>query len=154
MYVTLIIVSLLAEYGAAPCNATSVLSFDGTRCTPVECGGTLFAMSGMLYSPHWPNSAHEQTYCQWAVVLPDRNRRVRLVIDELTIEYDARGTCFWNYVIVYNTATANGAFIPPLFGRYCGNVPRPMTADGNVVHIWYSVRQPPAGGFSLSFYAT
>ena len=148
--------SLFTEYGAGPCNATSVLGFDGTSCSPVECGGTLFSMAGVLHPPNWPNQSPGQMFCQWAIVLPEMNRRVQVVIDQIDINSDSRNVCFWNYVIVYNTDTERGlSILPPIFGRYCGRVPPPpITAAGNVIHIWYSIRQPPGGGFSLSFYAT
>ena len=139
-------------YGSPPCNHTSVLSFDGSHCTPVQCGGTIFSISGHIQSPHWPNMYSNPVFCQWSVVLPEQGKRVKVVIDEIRLRRDY-SSCFWNYLIVYNTNASTG-LIPPWFGRYCGGVPPPpLIASGNIVHIWYQLRLPPDRGFTLSFSA-
>ena len=120
----------------------------------MECGGTLFAMSGVLQPPNWPNSSPNVVFCQWAVVLPDISKRVQITLEEIDISRDVRSTCFWNYVMFFDTTRASG--IPPLMGngRFCGTrPPNPLVASGSIVNIWYQSRLPPNRGFSLSFSA-
>ena len=140
------------EYEPAPCSESDVFAYDGT-CRSVRCGGTLYAMTGVLHPPNWPNSSSNRMLCEWAIVLPDPERRVRIVVDDI----DMRGGfgCFWNYVMVFDTSAAQ-AIIPPLLGsKMCGTTPpsEDLIATGNVVNIMYQSQDPPNRGFAFSFFA-
>ena len=109
-------------------------------------------MSGHIQSPNWPNMYSNPVACQWSVVLPQQDMRVKVTINEINLRKDY-STCFWNYLIVYNTNAKTGA-IRTRLGTYCGRVPPPpLIASGNNVHISYQLRLPPDQGFSLSFSA-
>lgn len=146
--------SFSIEFGPSPCNHTDVLDFNG-GCRPVTCGGTLYAMTGQLQSPNWPTPSSDNQHCQWAIVLPDPQSRVKIVVDEIDITNDSRGTCFWNYLMLFDSTVGMG--FPPLITerRMCGTDPPsdPLLATGNVVNVWYYVRRSTNRGFSLSFFA-
>ena len=93
--------------------------------------------------------------CQWAIVLPDPERRIRIVVDEIDIQNSSPAGCFWNYVMVFDSPDSQTA-IPPLLGnRMCGNNPpdEDLVATGNVVYIMYQSHSPPNRGFAFSFFA-
>ena len=96
-----------------PCNQSDVLGFDG-MCRPVDCGGTLYAMAGVVHPPNWPNPSPDTMLCQWAIVLPDPERSIRIVVDEIDIK-DVPN-CFWNYVMVFDSSAVENA-VPPLLGN-------------------------------------
>ena len=122
-------------------------------CRPVDCGGTVYAMAGVVHPPNWPNSSLDSMLCQWAIVLPDPERSIRIVVDEIEI-HDSFG-CFWNNVMVFDSSAVENA-VPPLLGnRMCGTNPPSgdLVATGNVVNVWYQSRFPPNRGFAFSFFA-
>ncbi|XP_041982769.1 cubilin-like [Aricia agestis] len=45
------------------------------------CGGTLTTSDGIITTPGYPGSTNLK-YCQWIIVLPNENRRVRLEIED------------------------------------------------------------------------
>ena len=141
------------EYEPAPCSQSDLFTFDGA-CRSIACGGTLYAMTGVVHPPNWPNSSPERMLCQWAIVLPDPGRRIRIVVDDIDIQSSSSG-CFWNYVMVFDSSAAQ-TVIPPLLGsRMCGTNPpsEGLVATGNVVHIMYQSQFPPNRGFAFSFFA-
>ena len=112
-------------------------------------------MSGFLQSPNWPQPATTTQQCQWAIVLPNPEAQIKIVVEEVDIDAGISGTCFWNYVAVFDTM-ASVTTVPPLLRpRICGTTPPPdpLVASGNIVHIWYYTRHTDNRGFSLFFSA-
>ena len=119
----------------------------------MNCGGTLYAMSGILETPNWPESAPANQLCQWAIVLPNPDSRVKIVVNEVDIQISSSGTCFWNYMMILDTAAQVGSVPPFLLNRICGTSPptEELIATGNTVHVWYYSRHTSSRGFSLQF---
>ena len=144
-----------AEYGAAPCGTNEVVDFAG-NCREVDCGGTVYSMSGVLQSPNWASAHSINALCQWSIVLPNPSASVNISIDSINIFRSNSGLCFWDYLIVFDTSEGNGRVPELLSGsRICGSVApsNQMVATGNTVHVWYQSRDTRDRGFSLSFSA-
>ena len=97
----------------------------------------LYAMAGVVHPLNWPNSSPHSMLCQWAIVLSDPERSIRIMVDEIDIEDDS--SCFWNYVMVFDSSAVENA-VPPLLGNgMCGTNPPSgdLVATGNVVNVLY-----------------
>ena len=142
------------EYGPAPCSQSEVYDFIGD-CRQVECGGVVYALYGVLQTPHWPESSNDEILCQWSIVLPNPEMRVSIEVQEMDISPGRSGTCFWNYLIMFDSSAITGAVPPLLTPKMCGTRPPAgqVVATGHVVHVWYQSVNPPNRGFSLSFSA-
>ena len=127
------------------------------NCREVNCGGTVYSMSGVLQSPNWPEPYSGDSLCQWSIVLPDPDATMRVTVDEIDIYQSRFGICFWDYLLMFDSSAGRGGVPPLLSGRLCGSTPPTgnMVATGNKVHVWYqSSRNRNNRGFSLSFSAT
>ena len=131
-----------------------MVDFAGT-CREVDCGGMVYAKSGVLQSPNWPEPYSTGVLCQWSIILPDPDATLSITIHEIDIVQSRSGTCFWDYLIVFDSSTGLGTVPDLLSGRVCGSNPPTgeMLATRNMVHVWYQSRNTNNRGFSLSFTA-
>ena len=144
----------IPEYGPAPCVEGELYGFQG-YCREVACGGTMYAMSGVLQSPYWPDPAPFFQLCQWAIVLPNTEANIAIVVEDIDINPGRGGNCFWDYLMIFDTKAQDGTIPPTLGDRMCGTTPPAgqMIATGNVVHVWYNSRDLSNKGFSILFSA-
>ena len=115
----------------------------------------MYAMSGVLQPPNWPHVSNDRILCQWSIILPNPEMNVSLLVDEIDIAEGRTSTCFWNYLLVWDSMAVDSGIPPWLIPRMCGRTPpdAPVTAAGHIVNVWYHTQFPPNRGFLLSFSA-
>ncbi|XP_072933024.1 cubilin-like [Epargyreus clarus] len=94
------------------------LTFNSSRPT---CGATVTTSEGFLTTPGYPRKSR-LGYCRWVIIVPDKNRRVRLEL--LDIDLKSQTIRFYNddsFVTLIQRLTSETISRPPQFIESTGN---------------------------------
>ena len=114
------------------------------------CGGTLFAPSGVLSSPGYPNRYNNSLRCLWRIST-DPIRRVALGNAGSMFEVEpgtTRHSCNHDWVAVYDGLSHRS----PLIGRFCGTMMPTVRSSGRHMLVEFSTDwQQRRKGFQLHY---
>ncbi|KAL9973890.1 hypothetical protein ACROYT_G020397 [Oculina patagonica] len=123
-------------------------SFTFHRTGTADCpsGGNLTASKGSLQSPGYPSSQYLQnTVCVWVITAP-RGEHVKLVFNEVDLEYCT--LCHCDYVEVREGASSDGQLI----GRFCIAKRIAVYSEGSQMWVKFKSDMSNEGrGFVASF---
>ena len=79
--------------------------------------------SGVITSPYYPSSYYNNQRCSWKITAGRSGDRVKLVIQDVEIEY-GRSSCPYDYILIQNGYLQSSGSNP---GRICGSPSGTMT---------------------------
>ncbi|XP_043479110.1 cubilin-like isoform X2 [Leptopilina heterotoma] len=79
-----------------------------------SCDGHLFAMTGVIRSPNYPENYPRSVTCEWIIEAPSKHQVILRVKD---FQIEKKG-CLYDYLEIRNGLYNNS----PLIGKYCGDL--------------------------------
>ncbi len=137
------------------CREGFGLSFDGTSCEPVNCGGKLTADSGNFQTPNWPKTYPFNIECEWTVQLSGASKTIQFTFDSSTygLTDNPPTPCVRDWVEFFDGVEDNA----PSLGRFCHKiVPPPVTSTSNEARIKFIAgpdHGPKRRGFRVTYEA-
>ncbi|NXA08513.1 DMBT1 protein, partial [Sapayoa aenigma] len=108
------------------------------------CGGSLSDSSGMLQSPHYPESYPNNADCEWEIQV-ESNFRVTLTFRDIVMQ---SSTCQHDYIEVYDGPRHSS----PLLGRLCsGSFPTYVSSSNMMTIRFHSDSRYSFRGFQAHY---
>lgn len=112
------------------------------------CGGHMFAPSGVVRSPGFPDPYPPFRDCVW--VLHATTDRHQVVLNVSMFDVENQTSCEYDFLEIRN----GGDGTSPLVGRFCGSIPPPHRIVSHSSHLWLRFRSDSsiqAAGFEVWF---